>query len=60
MEKLITFLEGLGFTKVEAQLDFLLNPENIPFAIWETLRPLCGRIFRLCHWPSPGCVSGYR
>lgn len=37
MEKLITFLEGLGFTKVEAQLDFLLNPENIPFAIWETL-----------------------
>ena len=36
MEKLITFLEGLGFTKVEAQLDFLLNPENIPFAIWET------------------------
>ena len=36
-EQLITFLEGLGFTKVEAQLEYLLNPENIPFAIWETL-----------------------
>ncbi len=37
MEGLISFLEGLGFTKVEAQLEYLLNPENIPFAIWETL-----------------------
>ena len=36
-EQLITFLEGLGFTKVEAQLEYLLNPENSPFAIWETL-----------------------
>lgn len=36
-EQLITFLEDLGFTKVEAQLEYLLNPENIPFAIWETL-----------------------
>lgn len=36
-EQLIAFLEGLGFTKVEAQLEYLLNPENIPFAIWETL-----------------------
>lgn len=36
-EQLIAFLEGLGFTKVDAQLEYLLNPENIPFAIWETL-----------------------
>ena len=36
-EQLTAFLEQLGFTKVEAQLNFLLNPENIPFAIWETL-----------------------
>lgn len=37
MDKLIAFLEGLGFTKVDAQLEFLLNPESIPLAIWETL-----------------------
>ncbi len=37
MEQLIQFLEACGFSKVEAQLEFLLNPENIPFAIWETL-----------------------
>ena len=36
-EQLTAFLEGLGFTKVDAQLEYLLNPENIPFAIWETL-----------------------
>ena len=36
-EQLIAFLEQLGFTKVEAQLDYLLTPETIPFAIWETL-----------------------
>lgn len=36
-EQLIGFLEGCGFIKVEDQLSFLLNPENIPFAIWETL-----------------------
>jgi D-methionine transport system permease protein len=36
-EQLIAFFEALGFTKVEAQLSYLLNPENIPFAIWETL-----------------------
>lgn len=36
-EQLIAFLEQLGFTKVEAQLEYLLNPETIPLAIWETL-----------------------
>jgi D-methionine transport system permease protein len=37
LEQLVAFFEALGFTKVEAQLSYLLNPENIPFAIWETL-----------------------
>ena len=36
-EQLIAFLEGCGFIKVEAQLEYLLNPQTIPFAIWETL-----------------------
>jgi D-methionine transport system permease protein len=44
-EQWIQFLEGLGFTKVESQLEFLLNPETIPFAIWETLyAPLAATI----------------
>lgn len=37
MEQLVQFLEGLGFNKVQDQLDFLLNPSNLPLAIWETL-----------------------
>lgn len=46
MEHLVTFLEGLGFTKVQDQLEFLLNPSNIPFAIWETLyAPFLATIF---------------
>lgn len=46
MEQLIAFLEGLGFTKVQDQLEFLLNPSNIPFAIWETLyAPFLATIF---------------
>lgn len=36
-EQLIAILEQAGFTKVEAQLQYLLNPETIPHAIWETL-----------------------
>ena len=36
-EQLVAFFEALGFTKVEAQLSYLLHPENIPFAIWATL-----------------------
>ena len=44
-EQWIQFLEGFGFTKVESQLEFLLNPETIPFAIWETLyAPLAATI----------------
>jgi len=46
MEHLVAFLEGLGFTKVQDQLEFLLNPSNIPFAIWETLyAPFLATIF---------------
>ncbi len=46
MEQLVQFLEGLGFNKVQEQLDFLLNPENIPFAIWETLyAPFLAAVF---------------
>ena len=46
MEHLITFLESIGFTKVEDQLEFLLNPANVPFAIWETLyAPFLATIF---------------
>ena len=37
LETLTLFFENLGFRKVPEQLEFLLNPENIPFAIWETL-----------------------
>ena len=37
IETLTLFFENLGFRKVPEQLEFLLNPENIPFAIWETL-----------------------
>ena len=37
VETLTLFFENLGFRKVPEQLEFLLNPENIPFAIWETL-----------------------
>lgn len=46
MEQLVQFLESLGFNKVQEQLDFLLNPENIPFAIWETLyAPFLAAVF---------------
>ena len=37
LETLTLFFENLGFRKVPEQLEFLLNPENIPFDIWETL-----------------------
>ncbi len=45
-EQLIQLLEGWGISKVEDQLTFLLNPENIPMAIWETLyAPLLAAVF---------------
>ena len=46
MEQLVTFLEGLGFNKVQDQLEFLLNPANMATAIWETLyAPFLAAIF---------------
>lgn len=46
MEQLISLLESWGFTKVSDQLEYLLNPANIPFAIWETLyTPLLAAVF---------------
>lgn len=46
MDKLVSLLENLGFTQVEAQLDFLLDPSNIPMAIWETLyAPFLAAVF---------------
>jgi D-methionine transport system permease protein len=46
LEQITAFFEGLGFTKVDAQLQYLLNPENIPTAIWETLyAPLLAAFF---------------
>ena len=37
LEQLIEILEGWGIKKAADQLEFLLDPGNIPFAIWETL-----------------------
>lgn len=37
LDKIVVFLESLGFTKVTEQLEFLLDPGTLPFAIWETL-----------------------
>ena len=46
LEQLIKLLEGWGISKVEDQLTFLLNPGNIPMAIWETLyAPVLAAVF---------------
>ena len=46
VETLTLFFENLGFRKVPEQLEFLLDPVNIPFAIWETLyAPLVATVF---------------
>ena len=37
LESLTAFFESLGVSKAAEQLEFLLDPANIPFAIWETL-----------------------
>lgn len=37
LDKIVVFLESIGFTKVPEQLEFLLDPGTLPFAIWETL-----------------------
>lgn len=46
LEGITNLLEGWGISKVEDQLNFLLNPENIPMAIWETLyAPILAAVF---------------
>ena len=37
LETLTAFFESLGVAKAAEQMEFLLDPINIPFAIWETL-----------------------
>ena len=37
IENLTAFFESLGVAKAAEQVEFLLDPANIPFAIWETL-----------------------
>lgn len=37
IEKLTALLEGWGVAKAAEQIEFLLDPVNLPFAIWEAL-----------------------
>lgn len=37
LEKLIALLESWGVSKAADQVEFLFDPANLPFAIWETL-----------------------
>ncbi len=37
LESIASTLESWGFAKAMDQLEFLLDPGNLPFAIWETL-----------------------
>ncbi len=46
MEQLIALLEAWSIPKAAEQIQYLLDPENIPFAIWETLyAPLLATVF---------------
>ena len=46
IERLTLFFEGMGVRKAAEQLEFLLDPGNIPFAVWETLyAPLLAAVF---------------
>ena len=46
LDRLIVFLESVGITKAAEQVEFLFDPANIPFAIWETLyAPLVATVF---------------
>lgn len=45
-EKIISLLESWDVAKAAEQVEFLLDPANIPFAIWETLyAPFLATIF---------------
>ena len=37
LEQIASFLESIGVSKAMEQLEFLLDPGTLPFAIWETL-----------------------
>ncbi len=46
LEQFAALLEGWGVPKALEQLEFLANPENLPFAVWETLyAPLAATVF---------------
>ncbi len=46
MEQLAALLESWGVTRAQAQLEYLLNPETLPMAIWESLyAPLLAAFF---------------
>jgi len=46
LEQLIEIFESWGVKKVAEQFDFLLDPANVPYAIWETLyAPLLAAVF---------------
>ena len=46
VERIASLLESWGATKALEQAEFLLDPANIPFAIWETLyAPFLATIF---------------
>lgn len=46
LEQLASFLESIGVSKAMEQLEFLLQPGTLPFAIWETLyAPILATIF---------------
>ena len=37
VENIVSLLDSWGISKAAEQMEFLLNPSNIPFAVWETL-----------------------
>ena len=37
IERIVSFLESAGVNKAAAQVEFLLEPGTIPFALWETV-----------------------
>lgn len=46
MEQLIALLESWNISKAAEQIEFLLNPSNISFAVWETLyAPFLAAVF---------------
>ncbi len=46
VDKLASLLESWGISKALEQAEFLLDPSNIPFAIWETLyAPFLATVF---------------